>query len=29
MKIQQDKLFLLRRKHGVVHEEESDNELEN
>ena len=29
LNVQQDNLALLRRKHGVVHEEESENELEN
>ena len=29
LKVQQDKLALFRRKHGVAHEEESDKELEN
>ena len=29
LKVQQDHLARFRRKHGVAHEEESDNELEN
>ena len=29
LKVQQDNLALLRRKHGVAHKEKSDNQLEN
>ena len=29
LEVQRDNLVLFRRKHGVAHEEESDNELEN